>query len=120
MFIERQLVTTKRVYVIWDRYLPDSLKAMARERRGTGIRQRMRHHGSGKFPRNWNSSLQNVSNKVELFHYLSVYIAQTVFCEGNVLVSTLDENVLGSPVPGADESEYPRGSGHATMMSSIR
>ena len=46
--------------------------------------------------------LQNASNKMELFHYLSVAIAQTVVCEGNVVISTLDENVLGSPVPGAD------------------
>ena len=51
--------------------------------------------------------LQNASNKVKLFGYLSVAIAQTVFCEGKVVISTLDEDVLGSPLPGADESEYP-------------
>ena len=100
-YIERQLANTKRVYVIWDRYLPDSLKATTRQRRGTGIRQRMRHDGNGKFPRNWNSYLQNATNKVELFHYLSVAIAETVFCEGNVVTSTLVEDVLGSPVLGA-------------------
>ena len=33
--IERQLANTKRVYVIWDGYLPDSLKATTRQRRGT-------------------------------------------------------------------------------------
>ena len=44
---------------------------------------------------------------MELFYYLSVAIGQTVFCEGNVVISTVDENVLGSPVPGGDESEYP-------------
>ena len=38
---------------------------------------------------------------------MSVSIAQTVFCVGKVVISTLDENVLGSPMPGADESEYP-------------
>ena len=32
---------------------------------------------------------------------------QTVFCEGKVVISTVDENVLESPVPGGDESEYP-------------
>ena len=62
----------------------------------------------GPFPRNWNSYLQSVSNNVELFPIImSVSIAQTVFIEGNVVISTLDENVLGSPMPGADESEYP-------------
>ena len=67
----------------------------------------MRHDGNGKFPRNWNIYLQNGGNKVELFHYLSVAIAETVFCEETVVMSTLDEDVLGSPVLGADESEYP-------------
>ena len=38
---------------------------------------------------------------------MPVYIAQTVFCEGKVVISTRDENVLGSPMPGDDESEYP-------------
>ena len=61
-YIERQLANTKRVDIIWYRYLPDSLKATTRQRRGTGIRQRMRH--------DWNwTYLQNVSNKVELFNY---------------------------------------------------
>ena len=67
------------------------------------IRQRMRHDGKGKFPRNWNHYLHNASSKVELFHYLSVSVAQTVFFEGKVVISTLDENILGSPVPGAEE-----------------
>ena len=44
---------------------------------------------------------------MERFHYLSVAIAQTVLCEGKVVVSTQDAHVLGSLVPGADESEYP-------------
>ena len=67
-YIERQLANTKIVDVIWDRYLPYSLKATTRQKRGTGIRQRMRHDGNWTFPRKWNSYLQNVSNKVELFH----------------------------------------------------
>ena len=40
-YVERPLANTKRVDVIWDRYLPDSLKATTRQRRGAGIRQRM-------------------------------------------------------------------------------
>ena len=61
--------------------------------------------GMGEFPRNWNSDLQNASNGVELFHYLPVAIVQTVFSEGKVVISNMDETVLGSPVTGADESE---------------
>ena len=67
----------------------------------------MRHDGNWKFPRTWNRYLPNASNNMELLHYLSVAIAQTVFCERKVVISTLDENVLESPVPGAGESEYP-------------
>ena len=105
-YIDRQLANTKRVDVIWDCYLPVSLKATTRQRRGAGIRQRMRHDGNWKFPRNWNSYLQNASNKVELFHYLAVVITETVFCEGKVGMSILDEDVLGSSVLGAYESTY--------------
>ena len=54
--------------------------------------------GMGNFCQNRNTYLQNASNKVELFHYLSVAIAHTVFCEGKVVISTLDEIVLESPV----------------------
>ena len=43
---------------------------------------------------------------MELFHYLSVAIAEIVFCEGKVVMSTLDA-VLGSHVLGDGESEYP-------------
>ena len=38
---------------------------------------------------------------------MPVSIGQTVFCEGKVVIYSLDENVLGSPMPGDDESEYP-------------
>ena len=62
-YTERQLANTKRVDVIWDRYLPTT-----RQRRRTGIRQRMGLDGNWTFPRNWSRYLQNVSNKVELFH----------------------------------------------------
>ena len=56
-YIERELANTERVDVIWDRYLPDSLQATTRLRRGAGIRQRMRHDENSKFPRNWYSYL---------------------------------------------------------------
>ena len=99
-YIERQLANTNIVDVIWDRYLPDSLKATTRQRSGTGIDM----IGIGHFRENWNSYLQNVSNKVELFHY---HVSIHCFCEGKVVIWTLDENVLGSPMPDADDSEYP-------------
>ncbi len=47
-FIEKHLAIAKRVDVIWDRYLPESLKATTRKRRGTGVRQRLPSDGNGK------------------------------------------------------------------------
>ena len=50
--------------------------------------------------RDTDSYLHNEGNKVQQFYYVSVSIAQTVFCEGRiVLTSTLNENVMGGPVP---------------------
>ena len=50
--------------------------------------------GMGRF-REIGTYLQNASNK------------KLIFCEGKVAISTVDENVLESPVPGGNESEYP-------------
>ena len=103
-YIERQLANTKIVDVIWDRNLTYSLKATTRQRRGTGIRQRMRHDGNWTFPRNWNSYLQNVSNKVELFHFhASVHCSDRLLWRKGCNINS----GLGSPMPGDDESEYP-------------
>ena len=52
----------------------------------------MRHDGNGTFPRNWNLSAERKQQG------------------GIVILSAsghLDANVLGSPVLGADVSEYP-------------
>ena len=112
-FIERQLATTKRVDVILGR------KATTRQRREQ--EPGMRHDGNGTFPKHWNSCLQNISNRVELFHYLSLYISQTVFCEGKIVIpmSTLDENVLGSLVLCQALSSLNIHPCHTTMRISI-
>ncbi len=78
-FIKRHLITARRVDVIWDRYLLNSLKATSRESRGDGVRQPLPSDGNGKIPKNWNSYLRNSANKIELFHYLSRVIARSAF-----------------------------------------
>ena len=93
-FIKRHLTTAKRVDVIWDRYLSESLKAMTRESRVAGVRQRLPSDGNRKIPKNWNSYLRNATNKIEIFQYLSRVISQSVFDEGRVVITTLDETVL--------------------------
>ena len=88
-FIEKNLATTKCVDVIWDRYLSDSLKAITRQCRGARVRQRLPSNVNGKIPNYWNSYLQNETNKIELFQYLSGMIAQ--FDEG---ITTSDKNIF--------------------------
>ena len=62
VYIEKQLATTKRVDAIWDRYLPDSLKATARERREHESDSGCDTMGMGKF-REIGTYLQKESNK---------------------------------------------------------
>ena len=60
-------------------------------------------------PKNWCSYLRNGTNKIELFHYLSGVIAQSVFEEGKVGFTTYDTNILQNS--HADDpvirTEYP-------------
>ncbi len=96
-FIKRHLITARRVDVIWDRYLSNSLKATSRVNRGAGVRQHLPSDGNGKIPKNWNSYLRNSANKIELFHYLSRVIARSAFGEGKIVITTFDETVLRNP-----------------------
>ncbi len=109
-FAKKHLATAKRVDVIWDRYISDSLKATTRESRGAGVRQRLACDGNGKMPKNWSSYLRNETNKTELFQYLSGVITKSVFEEGKVVISTCDRSILRNP--SADDTvnaqtEYP-------------
>ncbi len=62
-------------------------------------------------PKNWNSYLRNETNKVELFQYLSGVIAQFIFNEGSVVITTWEENVRQNPAPSDYDpvirTEYP-------------
>lgn len=58
-----------RVDVIFDQYKPNSLKAHARKKRGTG--QRMKVTNNGHVPTNWKAFLRDNENKTELFSMLA-------------------------------------------------
>ena len=71
-FITSSLGKVKRLDVIWDRYLANSLKQSTREKTmHSGTAQRQRVLSYSPIPSNWESFLRNEKNKVELFHYLS-------------------------------------------------
>ena len=67
--LERHLQDTKRLDVVWDEYIQDSLKESIREKRGKGVRRKV--SGSTKIPGNWKKFLGDQMNKKELFAFLT-------------------------------------------------
>ena len=92
-YITCQLQHATRVDIVWDLYLPDSLKATARTKRGKGIRRRV--DPSNRLHGNWGAFLRNNHNKEEIFRYLA-QLSVTVNCEDKEVSSTMDSQVLCS------------------------
>lgn len=91
--IKSQLQKVKRLDVIWDRYIDDSLKAHTRSKRGQGIRRRVKP--DVRLPGNWSEFLRVDANKTELFLFLA---DQTVSLqsEDKTVLSTSDKCVLSN------------------------
>ena len=70
-YVTSQLQHASRVDVVFDEYLPDSLKAATRKKRGKGIRRRV--EPSSSIPRNWQAFLR--IHETELFSFLAMKIA---------------------------------------------
>ena len=77
--------------MVWDRYLPGSLKDSARSKRGKGIRRRVRL--DTRIPRNWTAFLRVDENKEELFLYLAEQLT-TIETDHGEVVSTKYESVV--------------------------
>ena len=93
-YITNQLQSVQRIDIIWDRYIPNSLKAQTRDKRGRGVRRRV--ESDVRLPANWGEFLKEESNKTELFQYLAKQTT-TLLCEANkCIVSTSDTLVLSS------------------------
>ena len=67
--IMKQLENSRRVDVVWDTYIPSSIKESTREKRGKGFRRKVA--GKNKLPGNWAGFLPDPTNKQELFAFLS-------------------------------------------------
>ena len=79
-----------RVDIVWDQYRALTIKGGTREKRGTGIRQRI--SGTAKIPGNWQNFLKNVDNKKELFSFLSKKITGEHFPDDkNVYITAGDQ-----------------------------
>ena len=90
-YIKTQLQTANRIDIVWDEYLPDSLKATTRDKRGKGIRRRV--NPNNRLPGNWDAFLKVDENKAELFKYLAE-LSVTVQCGHKELLSTYGKQVL--------------------------
>lgn len=65
----KHLQHSNRVDVVWDEYMPSSLKESTREKRGAGMRRKV---GSQvKLPQKWMEFLRDNDNKRELFQFLT-------------------------------------------------
>jgi len=72
-YLLQQLQDIPRLDVVWDTYIPDSLKASTRDKRGKGTRRKVA--GQTKLPKNWMEFLRDSENKKELFAFLSSKVA---------------------------------------------
>ena len=81
-------------YVSWDVYLPGSLTATTRKKRGKGVRRRV--SPSNTMPKNWKGFLRDGNNKTELFAFLAQQVIGITVEESKVVYATSKQNVLGS------------------------
>ncbi|KAK3730138.1 hypothetical protein QZH41_015848 [Actinostola sp. cb2023] len=90
-YVKSQLKNVQRVDVVWDMYITDSLEETTRNKRGKGIRRRVKP--DTKIPGNWAAFLRVDENKEELFHYLADQLG-TIGAEHGQVISTKGEAVV--------------------------
>ena len=93
-YLIKQLDHSTRIDIVWDTYLPDSLKESTREKRGKGVRRKVSSHA--KLPSNWMDFLRNPSNKDELFAFLTSKIAHFVFPPSKAVYVTSGQSVISA------------------------
>lgn len=92
-YIHRNLQSTKRLDVVWDRYVANRLKNSVRQKRGSG--NRIIVNSYTPVPKNWQSFLRVDQNKDELYHYLYECIS-SLSTPGKELCSTQDTGIVSS------------------------
>ena len=90
-YIKAQLARVTRVDIIWDVYIPDSLKSTARENRGNGVRRRVA--AANSIQGNWQEFLLVDENKTELINFLAHEVVVYLSTEKEVF-STCGKHVL--------------------------
>ena len=90
-YIKQSIENVQRLELVRDEYIPNSLKASTRQKRGTGARRRVLP--SAVVPQNWQEFLRLDNNKKELFLFLSEQVVKMAI-EGRQIKG---EEVLCSP-----------------------
>jgi hypothetical protein len=83
-YLRMQLHSAKRLDIVWDTYLPDSLKQCTRNKRGKGVRRKV--SGQTKLPSKWMDFLCDSKNKEELFAFLTSKVVDVAFPPGNFVI----------------------------------
>ena len=92
-----KLQTVSRLELVWDIYFADlSLKGSTRAKRGQGLRRRV--VAAAAIPGKWQNFLRVVSNKTELFRFLSAALMEWFDQEDKQLVITDGEAVFSKPL----------------------
>ena len=77
-YLSKQLCVATRLYVVWDTYIPDSLKGFTHDKRGKGVHRKV--SGLTKLPSNWMDFLCDAQNKQELFSFRTSRVIEFAFC----------------------------------------
>lgn len=96
----------KRIDLVFDIYLTNSLKAATREKRGKGVRRRVAPQN--KCPGRWSEFLKDALNKKELNEFLAERLSSMTYPEGRELYVTFEDKVLSNcekTMPDCDHEE---------------
>ena len=83
-YIGAQLHRARRVDVVWDEYIPNSLKETTRKKRGSGVRRRVQ--ANNELPRDWQGFLRLDDNKSEILKILAEHAA-SISSENEVITT---------------------------------
>ena len=92
VYLLKQLESARRVDLVWDVYIEDSLKKAEQEKRGSG--QRRKVLPATRIPSDWKGFLRVDKNKNELFQFLAEQVMSLPIPEGKEVCTTYGKNVL--------------------------
>ena len=94
--IDRELLrSTDRVDIVWDRYLPNSIKSSTRIKRGSVTLLKV--GPQTKMPSKWKHFLFDLSNQSELFTYLTEAVRHDQWPDAKSVLITNDDRVVAKP-----------------------